>query len=164
MDALYIIDTSSLVSLHNWRPPSRNRGVWEKLTQLAHVDRLISPMEVYDELRAGNDALARWALQRKKGGRLFKRTTRQQVGIARQIIHRFPDLIEFDRPVPQADPFVIALAVDESKHKTLAQKCIVVTEEKFSPTGRPRIPHVCAAYQLPYMSIHQVYVSENWTF
>jgi hypothetical protein len=48
----------------------------------------------------------------------------------------------------------------------LGQRCVVVTNEKFTPSGRPRIPHVCAApkYLLPYLSIHQVYVSEGWAF
>jgi hypothetical protein len=162
-DKLYIVDTSSLIGLLDWRPPNKHRGVWERLDKLIHGDQLISPYEVYEELRAGKDAVARWAVRRKKNGRLFAKTTAQIARIAKQIIGNFPDLIEFDRPVPQADPFVIALAIFEAK-KTLAQKCVVVTEEKYTPTGRPRIPHVCEKYRLPYMTIHQVYVSEGWTF
>jgi hypothetical protein len=162
-NSLYIIDTSSLIGLYNWRPPGKHRSVWERLDQLIDGDRLVSPQEVYEELREGKDAVARWAGRRKKSGHLFTRTTQQHIGIAKQIIHRFPDFVERDRPIPQADPFVMALAVFESK-KTLGQRCIVVAEEKYTPTGRPRIPHVCEAYKLPYMSIHQVYVTEGWQF
>ncbi len=162
---LYIIDTSSLIGLHKWRPPSKNRpvSVWEKLDTLIDSKRLISPQEVYEELRAGKDAVARWAARRKKNSQLFTKTTRQMVGIAKQIIHRFPDFVEIDRPVPQADPFVMALAIFESR-QTLGQRCVVVSEEKYTPTGRPRIPHICEAYKLQYMSIHQAYVTEGWTF
>jgi hypothetical protein len=131
---------------------------------MIRANRLIGPEQVYEELRAGKDALARWAATHKKSGQLFKKTTRQHVGIAKQIIHRFSDLVDAERPGSQADPFVIALAHYEAHNTTLAQRCIVVTNEKYSPTGRPRIPHVCASYQLPYMSIHQVYVAEGWTF
>jgi hypothetical protein len=137
---LYIVDTSSLIGLYNWRPPRSHRPVWEKLENLIRNDRLISPEQVYDEIRAGTDALATWALRRKKRRILFKRTTQQVARIAKQIIGRFPDFIEKDRPVPQADPFVIALAVFESEHTTFAQKCVVLTEEKWASTGRPRIP------------------------
>src|SRR5437016_4635520 len=100
---LYIIDTSSLIGLHNWRPPAKHRSVWEKLDRLVDGDRLISPQEVYEELRAGKDAIARWATRRKKTGRLFVESNRQCVGIAKQIIHKFPDFIEADRPALQAD-------------------------------------------------------------
>jgi hypothetical protein len=160
---LYIIDTSSLVGLYRWRPPARHRAVWDKLDELISAGRLISPQEVYEELREKQDAVARWALRRKKTGRFFIKTTRQLAGTAKQLVHRFPNFIEFDRPVPQADPFVIALALFELR-QTLGQRCVVVTEEKYTPTGRPRIPHVCEAHKLPYMSIHQMYVSEGWTF
>jgi hypothetical protein len=161
---LYIVDTSSLIGLYNWRPPRSHRPVWAKLDNLIHNDRFIRPDEVYEEIRAGVDALATWALRRKRSRQLFTRTTQQIARIAKQVIGKFLEFIESDRPVPQADPFVIALAVFESKHTTLAQKCVVLTEEKYTPTGRPRIPHVCEAYKLPYMSIHQMYVSEGWTF
>jgi hypothetical protein len=103
-------------------------------------------------------------LRRKKRGRLFKRTTQQVARIAKQIIAKFPELIESERPAPQADPFVVALAVFESKHTTFSQKCVLLTEEKFSPSGRPRIPHLCEEYKLLYMSIHQMFISEGWTF
>jgi hypothetical protein len=125
--------------------------------------RLLSPIEVHDEIRAGQDALSRWVTRRRKTTSLFVRTTGHHVGVVKQIIARFPEFVEHNRPVAQADPFVVALAVVESK-KTLGQRCIVVTEEKFSPSGRPRIPHVCESYHLPYMSIHQVYVAEGWSF
>jgi hypothetical protein len=161
---LYIVDASSLIGLYNWRPPKRHRPVWEKLDNLISNDRLISPEEVYEEIRAGTDALATWALRRKRRGQLFKRTTQQVARIAKQIVARYRDFVEIDRPVPQADPFVVALAVFESEHTTFAQKCVVLTEEKWASSGRPRIPHVCEAYKLPYMTIHQMYVSEGWTF
>lgn len=163
MDPLvYIIDTSSLVTLHQWRPPRNNRVVWENLDRLINDGRLIAPHEVYEELTAGEDALSRWAKRRKKEGGLFRKTTRQHAGIAKEIIHRFPDFVERDRPDTQADPFVVALARHESESQLGFQQNVVVTEEKFTPTGRPRIPHVCAAYGLRYLSIHQMYVSEGW--
>jgi hypothetical protein len=160
---LYIIDASSLIDLHDWRPPNKHRVIWDKLDSLICCDRLMSPEEVYQEIREAKDALARWALRRKRDTQLFTKTVKQCVGIAKQIIHMYPDFVERERPVPQADPFVVALAVLESR-KMYAPKCVVVTEEKFTPAGRPRIPHVCAGFHLQYMSIHQMYVAEGWTF
>jgi hypothetical protein len=162
-DSLYIIDTSSLIALFDWRPPSKHHEVWKKLDILIDARRLISPYAVYEELRAGKDAVARWAARRKKAGGLFKKTTAQHARIAKQIVAKFHDFVEYDRPAPQADPFVVALAVHESKN-TLGRKSVVITEEKYTHTGRPRIPHVCEKYGLSYLTIHQTYVSEGWTF
>ena len=161
---VYIIDTSSLVTLHQWRPAAKNQPIWKNLDTLIRADRLLAPVEVYEELRAGNDALSRWALKRRKSG-VFRPTTRQHVGIAKGIIHAFPEFVERDRPTPQADPFVVALAIHESRSlvSPAEQQIVVVTEEKFTPTGRPRMPHICAARGVRYMSIHQMYVNEGWT-
>jgi len=160
---LYIIDTSSLISLHRWRPPSKHQGVWTKLDRLIRSDRLISPDEVYREIRECEDWLAKWALRYKRERKLFRRTTKQHATIAKQIVREFPDFVERDRPLPQADPFVVALAKHES-YQMFSPKRVVVTEEKYVGTGRPRIPHVCASYQILYLSIHQVYVAEGWPF
>jgi hypothetical protein len=123
----------------------------------------LSTQEVYQEVSVGADDLAKWCTTYRKARQLFVKQTKQQVGIAKQIIHRFPDLIDIDRPGSQADPILIALAYFEA-NKTLAQHCVVVTDEKYTPFGRKRIPHVCASYKLPYLSIHQMYVAEGWDF
>src|SRR3972149_5188221 len=93
---LYIIDTSSLIDLQRWRPLSIHRQVWEKLDRLIDNDRLVSPQEVYEEIRDGKDALARWAMRHKKKRQLLKKTTRQHVGIAQQVIHRYPEIVDVD--------------------------------------------------------------------
>lgn len=164
MDAetLYIVDASSLIELEHWRPHSKHPKVWQKLDGLIRQDLLISPVEVYDELRRYADSLAKWANRHRK--KLFVRSSRQHVGIAKQIIHNYPELVDLNRPTAQADPFVIALAVHESKYTTLTQARAVVTQEKYTPHGRPRIPHVCAEYKLPYLTIHQLYVIQGWDF
>jgi hypothetical protein len=161
---LYIIDASSLISLERGRPVKRNVRIWQTLHELIHNDRLISPEEVFDEIRAGSDALVVWAKQRKKEKKLFRRTTRSVLGQARQIIAKFPDFVEIDRPTSQADPFVVALACDEQRRDLLAPPCVVVTEEKFTFTGKPRIPHVCGHFGMPYLTLHQVFVREGWSF
>jgi hypothetical protein len=58
---------------------------------------------------------------------------------------------------------VVGLAVVESRPSTLfRQEVIVVTEERFVPRGRPRIPNVCAFYDLRYLTIHQMMFDEGY--
>ena len=94
---------------------------------------------------------------------MFRRHTDEQVRIVQQILGKFPDLVDANRQRPEADPFVIALAYDESHQKLLGQECVVVTEERYRP-GRPRIPHVCEALKLQYQDIHQMFLAEGWAF
>jgi hypothetical protein len=161
-DTVSIIDTSSLINLYNWRSITNHPTVWQHLDSLIRRNQLLSPEEVYDEISQGKDPLARWATRQKKAGQLFKKTKHQHVAIIKEIVRRFPDFIEANRPTPQADPFVVALALHERSH--LFSRSVVITDEKYAPTGRPRIPRVCEEYKLPYMSIHQLFVSEGWTF
>jgi hypothetical protein len=162
LPTLYIIDASSLIGLARHRPARRHARLWQRLDELIHNDRLISPDEVFIELRAGTDPLAVWAKKCRRDRRLFKRTTRQIAGIARQIIGRFSDLVDVNRPGEQADPFVVALAVAESKRDMYPPPCTVITDEKFTFTGRARIPRVCGEDSMPYLTIHQLFILEGW--
>lgn len=161
---LYIIDASSLIVLARHRPAIRHARIWQRLDELIRNERLISPEEVYVELKQGSDALLEWAKKYKKENRLFRKTTRQLAGVARQLISKHPNLVDIDRPIAQADPFVIALAIAESKRDMFLPPCTVVTEEKFNYTGNPKLPNVCGHCKMPYLTIHQMFIKEGWTF
>lgn len=121
-------------------------------------DRLVAPKSVLFEIKKRADELKNWARANTK---MFKPHSPELVQVAQKILHRFPDLIHADDPSPmQADPFVVGLAYERSQN-TLGDECVVVTDEVFSP-GRTRIPRVCQAYQLRYLTIHQMFVAENW--
>jgi Domain of unknown function (DUF4411) len=153
----YCIDTSSFINLHLWRPARQHPEPWRHLGTLVEQDRLIAPRAVLEELAARDDALVKWARRHKE---LFKRPTRDLVSRVQEILRRFPDLVDPNATGRSADPFVVALAVEESSN-TLVEKVTVVTEEKYAP-GRPRIPHVCQAYDIKYLTLHQMFVFEGW--
>jgi hypothetical protein len=86
------------------------------------------------------------------------------VRLVKQILKRFDGLVDKDQPFNSADPFVIALALQEHERRGLFRKeVVVVTEEKYAP-GRFRIPHVCEGYHLRYLTIHQMFLFEGWNF
>ena len=98
-----------------------------------------------------------WAKKRRP---MFKPHNEQVVLAARQIVANFPDFVDEKAPYEAADPFVVALAYDES-HQQLLGQCIVVTQEQYRP-GRSKIPTVCQAYDLEYKNIHQMFMAEGW--
>jgi hypothetical protein len=157
-NTVYCIDTSSLVDLKSWRPFKRYPEVWERLDGLIRHGRIIAPRQVLEELQNVDDVLLRWARRRKQ--QLLRRTTRALVDRVQSIVKRFPGLIDPGQPTRNADPFVVALALEE-RNKTLGQELVVITEEKYRP-GKTRIPHVCEAYRLKYLTIHQLFLFEGW--
>lgn len=160
--AIYCIDTSSLVNLRLWRPKRRHAEVWARLDELIREHRLIAPKAVLEEIHERDDALLVWARQHKP---MFKTASQDLVRLVQGILGRFPEFIDQDQVTRNADAFVIGLAIRESRtdRPLLRQSVYVVTEEKYAP-GRPRIPHVCEAYGLKYLTIHQVFLFEGWHF
>ena len=159
---LYCIDTSSLVDLWRWRPPKQHKKVWAQIDDLIDQKRLVAPKMVLEELARQDDDLLRWARERKRG--LFRRTTQGLVTLAHRIINDFPRLVDPDQPFDSADPFIVALATLEAKSRALFSKeVVVITEEKYAP-GSHRIPEVCASYGLKYLTVHQMFLFERWTF
>ncbi len=156
-DQRYCIDTSSVVNLHRWRPARSHPKAWRRLSGLIDDDRLIAPRAVLGELGNRDDALRLWARRNKA---MFKRHTAEIVRRVGTIVNRYTDLVDVNSPEDNADPFVVALAEEES---TLIEKIIVVTDEKFAP-GRTRIPHVCQAFGLRYLTVHQLFLFGGWPF
>ncbi len=156
----YCVDTSSLVNLQRWRPATTYPKPWRHLAGLIDDDRLISPRAVIGELGGRDDVLTKWA---RRHNTMFKRHTQDIVKRVRTIIRRFPDLVDVNAMQDSADPFVVALAEEESSVLPLIEKVIVVTDEKFAP-GRTRIPHVCQAFGLRYLTVHQLFLFEGWPF
>ncbi|HVC94501.1 MAG TPA: DUF4411 family protein [Pirellulales bacterium] len=151
------IDTSSLVNLHQWQPARRHPKPWRRLASLVDDDRLMAPRAVLGELGGRVDVLLTWARGHKA---MFKRDTPEIVRRVKSIVRRFPELVDANAAEGNADPFVVALALEES---TLHERVIVVTDEKYAP-GRPRIPHACQAYDLRYLTVHQLFLFEGWPF
>ncbi|MBI1904346.1 MAG: DUF4411 family protein [Planctomycetia bacterium] len=109
------------------------------------------------------DEVLQWAKMRKG---VFHRPDAVQQSTVKAILARFPDLVDASRLSPEADPFVVALAIarnDEQKSVMFPTKWVVVTQERFSQ-GRPKIPNVCAALGVECVDILEVFRREKWTF
>ncbi|MGM5484332.1 MAG: DUF4411 family protein [Nanobdellota archaeon] len=123
----YIIDTSSLVKLNRNNPLDVFPTIWKKLEQLIKDNRLIAPKEVLLEISQNDDQLSKWT---KKQRKMFKDPTPKQIEIVKNILDKFPSLIDVERKY-DADPWVIALAseIANSQQKTLFKiKRLIVTE------------------------------------
>jgi hypothetical protein len=150
----YCIDTNALIDL--WRrfyPSDIFPSLWKDLEDLILKDCLIAPHEVLNELEKWDDGLLKWAKNHK---RMFKDLDYDQMQQVGKILKDFPNLVDPNKTTPDADPFVIGLAI--SKDWT------VVTSEKPSTGGRPKIPDVCKKYNMKCISLLEFFREQKWTY
>jgi uncharacterized protein YacL len=151
----YCIDTNALVDL--WRrlyPIDVFPSLWKNIEELARSGKLIAPREVLKELEQVDDDLLKWV---KKHGRMIVGLETEQLDRVKEILRVFPTLIEPNKTIPDADPFVIALAMTES--------VVVVTNERMAgPGARPKIPNVCSRYGVKCLNLLDFFREQKWNF
>ena len=159
----YVIDTSSLIDLNYRYPVDVFPGIWKNLEKLIANELLLSPKEVLKEIK--DESLKESTKKQKK---LFRELDELQVQIVQEILKKYPSLAKPDKDGPQADPFVIALAVSLEKdpQKTLIKtikKRIIVTEERLKGS-KEKIPFVCKDYDIDCINVIELFRTEGWKF
>lgn len=157
---IYIIDTSSIIDLFRVYPSDVFPKLWENIDVLIKQGRIISHEEVLKELSKKDDDAYKWAKQRKN---MFKTITSEQIKIVKNIISKFPKLVDLNKEI-DADPWLIALALEKEKQKKLLPKIeikIIVTQEKFKP-NKVNIPFVCREFGIECINILGLMRKEKW--
>jgi hypothetical protein len=144
-DPCYVVDASAFIDLRIRYPKDVFTGVWNRISDLAKQQRLISPAEVKRELQGKADEVLQWAKMRRS---VFRKLDQSQMRIVREILQRFPDFVDPNKPVREADPFVVALAIAKSREAVLIKPdYLVVTHEKATPSGRPKTAPLFTLFQ-----------------
>ena len=131
----FCVDTSAW--LDGWRrnyPPDVFKTLWSKIETLVDEGEIIASEEVYVEIAKKDDDLHDWIQARKS--MLVPPEEAIQQGVA-ELLGKYPRLVDTLKGRSQADPFVIATAVERG--------AVVVTGELTGTAERPRIPYVCQA-------------------
>jgi hypothetical protein len=110
-EAIYCLDTSALLFMADTYSVDVFPDVWEQLAELVTDDVIMAPREVRRELekKEENGALS-WV---KANSTLLRELDADQSRIVGEIVSspQFHGLIDLDAEFPDADPFVVALAV-----------------------------------------------------
>jgi len=159
----YCIDTSALVDLRRRRyAPDVFPSVWKRIEELVDEKRLIAHQQVFEELKIRadrNDNLLKWAKTHKH---LFTGLNKAQSEHVQNILKVFPKLIDEKKETPEADPFVIALAIVDNR--------IVITSEQpanidVNKNARPKIPDVCKHFKVKCIyDLLEFFRQEKWEF
>lgn len=160
--SIYIIDSCSLIELNIHTPIDIYPSVWKKLEELIGKGLLVSPKEVSNEIKQQDDKLSEWA---KNQQNFFKEVSEEQLKIVTEILSKYPSILKVDRKY-DADPFVIALAIEmaNNKQKTLFSiKRVVVTEEKLVGL-KIKIPLICQDYKIECINVNDMFRNEGVKF
>jgi hypothetical protein len=167
-NTFYVIDTSSLINIRMHYPVSVFTSFWKKLDELVLENRLGAPQAVFEELsQKDDDYLFKWAKSRKDPmfNSDYSEYLLQKVS---EIMGKFPGLIDENSTKEQADPFVIAMAVeyrDNPQKKLFQYDVCVVTEESLKKhSDKPKIPFVCGHYNIPCCRMVVMAEKERWKF
>ena len=155
---IYSLDTSALIAAFHERYPIENfPSLWNKIEELIKHGRLKMSQIVFDEAMRDTD-IKQWCneYQLKPDFQVpIDELVQEKVS---EVLSEFPRLVDNRTGKSGADPWVIALALT-------AENYIVLTEE--NPTdskNRPKIPDVCAHFDLQCIKVVDLIIRENWIF
>lgn len=161
---IYCIDTSSLIEMKDKYPKDTFPSVWQNMERLCKEGRLIAPIEVKKEIEQVDDELKRWSKGKEKK-KIFIKQDEKQTERMKEILAKYPFLAKYDKLGPNADPWLIALAIEknnEGQKELFQNRCIVVTEE--SKMRKERIPIVCKDYNIECINLIELFRREGWKF
>lgn len=155
---VYSLDLSALFAAFNERYPIENfPGFWRKMEELIRSDRLIMPEVAFDKALK-DERVKEWVTDNQLRPYLRRPIDEPIQSKVGEILEEFPRLLDDRTGKSGDDPWVIALAM-------VSHNGIVLTEEK--PTGvkhRPKIPDVCAHFDLECIQLVELVQRENWVF
>jgi hypothetical protein len=162
---LFYIDTSALIRVFRFYPKELVKSMWKRLEKLFTSGIMISHIFVYEEITTeakNSDFLSKCITPLRS---CFKRTTFTQANLVKKIIEEFPGIIDVQKEKNQADPWLIALAIERKGELDLfssSKKLYLVSEE--SEIKPFRIPAVCKKYGINHINLEGFYKMQDWSF
>ena len=150
---LYLVDANVLIgAARDYYPLDRVPQFWEWLWDMGRNGALKIPLEVYEEVTAGDDNLVVW-LKSNKSTMVLDESV--DPGLLTRVVERgyAPDLTDSEMEKLGADPFIIAYAL-----AARTNRCVVTMEasKPSSQRANRRIPDVCANFNIRRINTYQL--------
>ena len=155
---VYSVDTSSLIEAYRFLYPMKNfPALWQEFEKLIKSDRLkMSEFAFAEAMR--DKVLDEWCREKSLKPYLESKVDDSDQKLVRNILSKYPGMLNVKKGTSGADPWVVALAMK-------LQNAVVVTEEKLTGNLQyPRIPDVCKASNIECVTIAGIVKKENWIF
>ena len=153
---LYLLDANVLIrACHDYYPLDRLPGFWDWICGQAEAGAIKMPLEIYDEIAVGNDALAKWIrLSNIRQALLLDEEVDQDTHQRVLDTGYGPNLTEDEIEEAGRDPLLIAYALVGDRQRT------VVTKEVSKPSrrrGGTRVPDACQRLRVPCITDFELY-------
>ena len=152
---MFTLDTNILINLQRHYPRDVFTTLWEKLETDAETGRVCICAKVLDELAVGGDEVFEWA---RDCPNFTCKITLEELEISASISKQYSKWVQQTKN--EADPFIIAHAVDTGKH--------IVTNETRAGEGvqsqNQKIPNVAEAFGVKTFELFDWLRHEKWTF
>lgn len=162
---IYLLDGNVLIDANrDYYPIDRVPEFWEWLVHQGQADSVKIPIEIYEEIRDGNDELAVWTKEDAVESALLLDEAADPALVSKITEQGYASDLTDDEIVKVGrDPFLLSYALSE-----LANRTIVTTE--VSKPGRQRanrhIPDVCSTFDIrcrnTFKFVRELNFSTNW--
>ncbi len=162
---LYLLDTNVLIDANrDYYPIHRVPEFWDWLVYLGNKGLVKIPIEIFEEISEGTDALAKWVRKEDvKSALLFQENVDE--GLTSKVVNEgyANDLTDVELEKLGRDPFIIAYALKNNK-----DRCVVTTENSKPSRMRANrhIPDICTIFGIQscttYEFIEVLDFSTNW--
>lgn len=155
---IYVFDTSAISILLKKYPASIFQSLYPYIDLICQEKRVLSPPEVRRELlRSPYDSpIYLWT---KEHDEIFTMTESCMDNV-KTILKKFPSLAKPQMDTPHADPWVIALAMEDKQATLVEHSPYVVSEEKIN-NHCLRIPYVCEKMGVQHMDLIDFFLAEK---
>lgn len=160
---IFCFDTSAFVDI-NRNLVGLIPQLYSELDKLFNSGRLISHRIVFEEITTHSkrpDSLSKWIRSKEA---FFKDISLQQTLLVAEIVQKFPTLIHYNKEKDDADPWLIAMVIEEKSKpdlfSSLQDFAIVSTESTFIPD---RLPAVCKGYSVKHLDVPGFFAANGWS-
>ncbi|MCL5985710.1 MAG: DUF4411 family protein [Actinobacteria bacterium] len=160
---IYCVDSNILIDLNRNYPEQVFPTIYTKIDGLANNGRFIITEKVNDEIEKGIDELIPWV---KAHSYIVVPIDDEQISIVKQILQRYPQWIDINKESEDADPWIVALAVQKNRKLQIIapeNNCIIVTNESQN-LKRLKIPYICQNFGIDCIKLLEMFRRENWNF
>lgn len=151
---LFFLDANVLIDANrDYYPIERVPEFWDWLVHHGEQGNVKIPLEVYEEIKDGNDNLAAWSKEPNVKSALLLDEEVDVDLVSKAINDGYaPDLTDDEVEKIGRDPFLVAYGLAD-----LGQRCVVTTEVSKPRRSRANrhLPDVCADFGVPCRNTFQ---------
>ena len=158
----YVLDTNVLIDWWSEHyPPSVFPTLKSKLEALVEANRIHIIDQVWKEVNTfGHKDLSEWCADKKK--LLHRKTDSRNLLLAADAIRKkYPSLIDANKNVTAADPYLIAYA---KMHGSVLVTHETPRDQKNHPEREHYIPDVCHDMKVDWVRFLDLMTNEKWSF